>query len=96
MTGVSLGEQLDKDMQGLVTEGFAEQFRNTYGFAKVRITTEGIDALRSLEAELPDAVKQWRDVREKIFSYNGIPPLALWDELGDAEQALMKLARELE
>jgi len=44
---------------------------------------------------LERVVRRWRDAREKIFAYEGIPPLEMWQELADAEHELMKAARNL-
>lgn len=45
---------------------------------------------------LTQAVIAWRDVRERIFRCDGLPPPALWTELGHAEVALMAIARNLD
>ncbi len=46
--------------------------------------------------DLSQAVIAWRDVRERIFRHEGLPPPTLWTELGHKEHALMTLARGLD
>jgi hypothetical protein len=45
--------------------------------------------------QLEQALIAWRDVRERIFRHEGLPPPSIWVELGNAELALMTLARDL-
>lgn len=44
--------------------------------------------------QLREWVSDWVNVRKRIFTFDGVPPLSMWQELAEAEQALMKAAEE--
>lgn len=40
-----------------------------------------------------EALKEWVEIRERIFAFDGIPPIEMWKALADAEHKLMAEGR---